>query len=218
VSADDPRPSAGWIEPDLAEELPGLRLLHLTVDRGSGRSPDWIRQRLRDMSSRFRGAQAVAMRQDPIPHAYRVFYRHVGLDPDAQRTPIEAAAVERLLRGAFKSQNLLDDALTIALMETGVPIWALDAARVEGGLGLRVARDGERLGRGGPGAPPVASGRIVVADERSPLAVLFGDLAPGHGVTPETTAMVLFAVQVAGVPPIHVEEAFWTCLEVLSEG
>ena len=41
------------------------------------------------------------MRSRPVPHAYRVFFRHIGLDPDATRTPVEAAAMDRLLRGRY---------------------------------------------------------------------------------------------------------------------
>jgi DNA/RNA-binding domain of Phe-tRNA-synthetase-like protein len=158
----------------------------------------------------------VAQRQQPVPWAYRVFYRHVGLDPDADRTPAEAAMLDRLMHGGFKSDNLLEDALLVALVETGVPIWALDAAKVDGTLGVRVAAEGEHLGRA-EDAPPVPAGRLVVADARSPLAVLFGELAPGHGVTRDTASMRLFSVQVAGVPAIHVEEALFQCSEILVE-
>jgi DNA/RNA-binding domain of Phe-tRNA-synthetase-like protein len=173
-----------------------------------------VRDRLKHLSNRFRGAQAVAQRQEPVPWAYRVFYRHVGLDPDADRTPAEAAMLERLVKGGFKSENLLDDALLIALVETGVPIWALDDAHVDGTLGIRLAQAGDRLGRTEE-ALPLPPGRLVVADDRSPLAILFGELAPGHGVTPQTQAMRLFSVQVAGVPSIHVEEALWQCSDIL---
>lgn len=154
------------------------------------------------------------MRQEPVPWAYRVFYRHIGLDPDRTRTPIEGAALERLLRGEFKAQNRVDDALTISLVETGVPIWALDSSTVEGELGLRPARPGERLGRGEE-TSSVAPGRLVVSDERSPVGELFGQLAPGHGVQPQSQEATLFAVRVPGVPDIHVEEAMWTCAELL---
>ena len=207
----------GWIAEEIRDEFPELRLLTTTVEASPGRSSPGVKQRLRSLSDRFRGAQAVTMRQAPVPWAYRVFYRHIGLDPDADRTPVEAAALERLIAGAFKSRNLLDDALTIAVVETGVPIWALNAEAVSGPPGLRVARAGERLGRA-PDAPGVPAGRLVVADDQSPVAVLFGDIAPGHGVTSRTRRMMLFTVQVAGVPQIHVEEAVFTCLDVLDSG
>jgi DNA/RNA-binding domain of Phe-tRNA-synthetase-like protein len=88
---------------------------------------------------------------------------------------------------------------------------------VEGDLGVRLAGEGERLGRDAE-APPLIPGRLVVADERSALAVLFGDLAPGHGVTRRTRRMTLVSLQVAGVPSIHVDEALHTCIEVLRSG
>ena len=127
---------------------------------------------------------------------------------------MEAAAVERLLRGGFKSHNLVDDALLIALVETGVPVWALDEETLDGPLGIREALEEERLGRA-QDAPEIPSGRLVVADAEGPVAVLFGDLAPGHGVTRRTTRMRLFTVAVTGVPAIHVEEALWTCASIL---
>ena len=216
ASETDAQPEVGPVAPEVAEEFPALRLRFLEVEARQGRSSRGVKHRLREMSSRFRGPQAVAMRQEPIPWAYRVFYRHIGLDPDADRTPVEEAAVQRLIQGAFRSRNRLDDALLIALVETGVPIWALDAATVEGRLGIRLSGAGERLGRDA-GAPALVSGRLVVADERSPLAVLFGDVAPAHGVGSGTTRMMLFTVQVQGVPEIHVEEAVHLCVEVLTE-
>jgi DNA/RNA-binding domain of Phe-tRNA-synthetase-like protein len=209
-------PAVGLVAPDVADEFPALRLRYLEVAARPGRSSRGVKHRLKDMSSRFRGPQAVAMRQEPIPWAYRVFYRHIGLDPDADRTPVEEAAVQRLIQGAFRSHNRLDDALLIGLVETGVPIWALDSDTVEGKLSIRLTGTAERLGRD-PRAPALVSGRLVVADERSPLAVLFGDLAPSHGVTSGTARMTLFTVQVQGVPEIHVEEALYTCVAILTE-
>jgi DNA/RNA-binding domain of Phe-tRNA-synthetase-like protein len=211
----DRAPAAGWVDESLREEFPALGVVELSLDAVPGRSPRAVRQRLKDLSSRFRGPTAVTMRQDPVPWAYRVFFRHIGLDPDQTRTPVEAAALERLLRGEFRSHNRVDDALTIAVIETGVPIWALDSATVQGPLGVRPARGGERLGRDPAAAMPLTAGRLVVADADAPLAVLFGEVAPGHGVTTDTRRMTMFAVRVAGVPEIHVEEALWTCAEVL---
>ena len=208
-------PIPGWVADDVRAEFPDLRVLVLTLDAAPGRSPPEIRQRLEDLSDRFRGPQAVALRRSPIPWAYRVFFRQIGLNPDVTRTPIEAAAVDRLVRGGWRSENLLDDALTISLVETGIPVWALDARTVEGRLGIRTAAVGERLGRAAEEPPQLPSGRLVIADGRSPLAVLFGELAPGHGVHADTTRMTLFTVLVAGVPGLHAEEALHACAAIL---
>lgn len=211
----DAAATPGWLAAEVAEEFPGLRLLSAQVAATPGRSPRDVRERLRALSSRVRGDDAIVRRRQPIPRAYRIFYRQVGLDPDATRTPAEQAIVDRLLHGEFRSRSLVDDALTIALVETGVPVWALDAATVHGRLGIRAAAAGEVLGRLGAG-PPVPPGRLVVADGAALLAELFGALAPGHGVSAATHSLLLFAVAVPGVPDIHAEEAIWSAADVLA--
>jgi DNA/RNA-binding domain of Phe-tRNA-synthetase-like protein len=215
VSGLEAEPQPGWVADDVRAEYPELQLFVLPVEARPTRSPPEVKQRLRALSDRFRGAQAVAMRRSPVPWAYRVFFRHIGLDPDVTRTPIESAALERLIRGGWRSDNLVDDALTIALVETGVPVWALDGARVEGTPGIRTALGGEPLGRMVSEPRRLAAGRLVIADASTPLAVLFGDLAPGHGVSRDTTRMLLFTIAVAGVPRIHVEEALHACAALL---
>ena len=207
----------GWVERDLALELPELALFSLVVAAAPGRSSRGMRERLRLLSDRFHGARAVALRREPVPAAYRAFFRQVGMDPDAERTPVEAAAMKRLMDGGFAPTNSVDDALLLAVVETGVPVWALDEERLDGPIGLRAARRGERMGEGefAHDAPP---GRIVVADARGPVALLFGLIAQSHVPSKRTRRMRLFSVQVAGVPPIHVEEALWLCAEALEDG
>ena len=203
----------GWVDPDLAAEFPYLRLYVLAVEAASGRSPIEVKQRLGQLSNRYTGGKAVNLRQEPVPWAYRVFFRQVGIDPDDQRTPAEALALQRMEHGAFRSRNLLDDAITIAVVETGVPVVAFDADQVEGELGLRLA--GEREDLGGDGRP-LSSRQLGVADEARSLAVLFGDMAEGRGVRPETERMLLCAIQVKGVPDVSVEEALWTVAEIVT--
>ena len=65
-----------------------------------------MRRRLRDLSDRFYGSQAIRLRERPIPWAYRVFFRQIGLDPDRTRTPVEQLALDRLHDGGFKSNGL----------------------------------------------------------------------------------------------------------------
>ena len=209
---DDPEVVEGFVEADLAAEFPDLGLAWSVADAAPGRSPRAVRERLRVASDRFTGGKAVAMRQQPIPWAYRVFFRHIGIDPDEQRTPIEAIAVERMRAGAFASRGLVEDALLLATLETGVPVQAFDAAAVEGAVGLRLARGGEALDE----HRPLSGGEIVVADERRPLAVLFGDASSGASVGRSTRRVLLAAIRVRGVPAVSVEEALWTAVDTLS--
>jgi hypothetical protein len=213
--------AVGWLAPEIEQELPELLLrtgeaLHTREQPLTGSSPPDIRRRLSELSDRFRGARAVAMRREPIPAAYRVFYRHIGLEPDTERTPIEAAMLERMVLGGFPSRGLLEDVLLVTLIDTGVPVWALDAESVDGQLGIRASHEGERLGHSAD-APILPAGRLVVADSSRALAILFGELAPGHEPHARTRRLELFAVQVAGVPSVFAEEALWACRAALQQ-
>ena len=202
----------GWVDPMLREEFPALALRYALVDAGSGRSTPELKNRLKDLSDRFSGPQAINLRHQPIPWSYRVFYRHIGLDPDQQATPVEELALDRMRHGGFRSRNLLDDALTIAIIESGVAVRAFDADRVSGEPGIRPTIAGETL-EGRPGELP--EGTLVIADSERPLSLLFGALAAGRGVHPKTKRTLLIAIQVAGVPELAVEEALWLVAEVL---
>ncbi len=212
-------PAEGWCSAEVERELPGLRLIAVEVRVGragplTGDSPPDVEARMRELSSRVRGARAIGIRTEPVPSAYRVFFRHIGLDPDVERTPVEAAVLERMLRGGFLSGGLLDDVLLIALIDTGVPVWALDSNGLEGPLGIRPSLEGEPLGRSA-GAPLLPEGRLVVADAAVALAPLFGECAPGQRPGPHSRELTLFALQVPGVPALYVEEALWSAASAL---
>jgi DNA/RNA-binding domain of Phe-tRNA-synthetase-like protein len=212
----DEEAAPGWVVPEVAGEFPELRLWWLEVpDVGPPRGHPALRERLRHLSDRYRGPQAATLRSQPIPHAYRVFFRQIGLDPDVDRVPVEALVVERLTAGGFRSGRVLDDAVTVAVMETSVPVWALDADTVQPPLGIRTAGRREALGRRADAWVP--EGRLVVADSAGAVATVFGDVAPEHRVGPRTRSGVLFSLQVAGVPAIHVSEALWTVSDILED-
>jgi DNA/RNA-binding domain of Phe-tRNA-synthetase-like protein len=206
---------AGRVASELREEFPGLSLRYRVVPRGSGRSPRELRARLKDLASRYSGAHAINLRHQPIPWAYRVFFRHIGLDPDEQPTPIEERMLDRMKRGGFPSQSVLDDALTIAIVESGVALRAFDADRLSGALGIRPSGPGDAL-EGRPGELP--DGTLVIADDERPIALLFGATGAGRGVRPRTKRTLLAGIGVKGVPDIAIEEAIWLAAGILEGG
>jgi len=208
--AEPAQPRAGTIDPVVADELPGLRLAWLKVPARVVSSPPAVIERLCALSDRARGATVIAMRTRPIARAYRTFYRQIGLDPDVERIPSEAAATARLLHGAFRSRDLIADACLIAVVETGVPVWPLDADALDArgpGLGITLAPAGA--------PPPLAAGSLVVADAEGVHAPLFGSPLGPSAPGPSTTEAALYAVGVAGVPEIHLDEALWVAVEQL---
>ncbi|HWE07993.1 MAG TPA: hypothetical protein VG325_01485 [Solirubrobacteraceae bacterium] len=205
----------GFVAPEVGAEFPGLRLLWVRAQTRGRSSPAAVRRRLRSLSDRWRGAGVVSMRVKPVPHAFRAFFRQIGLDPDVQRIPSERAAVSRLLHGEFRSVDLISDACLIALIETGVPVWAVDADVIdEAGLGIRTATAAD-AGSGSAPAPP--AGSLVVADGSRAHAVLFEDPFAGRGAGPRSGCVVLFALGVDGVPDIHLEEALWIATDLLGD-
>ena len=126
--------------------------------------------------------------------------------------------MRRLVQGRFQSRDTVQDAVLGALVETGVPVWALDARLVEvSSLGVRTAVAGERLGGAADGVE-LSPGQLVVADAARVHATLFGEPAPDHAPGPRTRRVVLFTVGVEGVPAIHLEEALWVATDALEAG
>jgi DNA/RNA-binding domain of Phe-tRNA-synthetase-like protein len=208
-------PADGFVAPSVRDEFPGLRLQWATVAARRRDSPRPVVRMLKQLSSRYRGASVVTMRTKPIPQAYRAFFRQIGLDPDVDRIPSEAAAVQRLLHGGFRSVELIADACLIALIETGVPVWALDADRVDaGGLGIRVTTEADAA-QAQADERYLEPGTLAVADSSTVHSLLFAAPDPVHGVGARTERVALFAVGVDGVPAVHLEEALWICLELL---
>ena len=207
----EPAPEQGWVAPHVAEEFPGLGIAWIAVDGRPGRSTDVVRRRLRELSDRFYGSHAIHLRERPIPWAYRVFFRQIGLDPDRTRTPIEQLVLDRLQEGAFRSRGLPADALTIAIVETGVALRAFDGEQV-GRLCIRDSAPGESIpGRKGE----LAQGTLVIADERGPVGLLFGEPTDWDGIEQVSRRLTIVAVQVNGVPQIAVDEALWMAAATL---
>jgi DNA/RNA-binding domain of Phe-tRNA-synthetase-like protein len=201
VSAEPPI-FAGAVDPAIATELPGLGLAWCAFSVASdplGRSPAALRERLRALSDRQRGAQAIALRSRAIPHAYRVLFRDLGLEPDVQRIPVEALMVERLRTGAYPSRGWLADALAVATVETEVGMWALDADRVAGEPRV-----------------DLCTGRVAVADAAGRIADLFAVPAGDRAVTRATRRLLVYGIQAPNVPELAVEEALWTVWDLLT--
>jgi DNA/RNA-binding domain of Phe-tRNA-synthetase-like protein len=192
--SEEPEIRRGLVAPAVADEHPGLWLAWTVVDVTPGPTPRELRERLRRMADRMHGAEAIAMRQREVPHAHRVFFRHIGLDPDVVRTPVEALVLRRMTEGGLRPQGLIADALNVAVLETGVGVWAFD---------------------GLVGAPRIEeAGRLVLADEAGRLAVLFGEperAAP----TRATRRLALVAIGVPNVADVYVHEALWTAWDIL---
>lgn len=204
----------GWIEAEIEDEFPGLALVTVEVACRPTRTAPWVVHRLLEYSNRITGPYALQVRQLPVPALHRAFFRQLGLDPDVRRPPLEQAVFDRLWSGGFPPEGMPGDALLVGLLETGVAVWAADAAVVSGPLGVRGAREGETLGVGSS-ASPLHAGELVIADAERPVARLFTPVAPPFAASSTTRRVVLYVLQVPGVPAIAVQESLSTCRKLL---
>jgi hypothetical protein len=184
---------SGAVDAALTSDFPGLALRAAWCSGPDPRTARYRRARLDELDDRVRLAAVGGLRVDPIAGAYRAFARQIGLDPDVDRNPLEQAAHDRLLAGRFVPGGHLADALLIAMLETGVPLWALDAAAVHGPPRIAVDRDD----------------RLVVADENGALAPLLAAPAPAVAGTDRSERVVVYGLRVRRVPLPTVDEAFW---------
>jgi DNA/RNA-binding domain of Phe-tRNA-synthetase-like protein len=208
-----PEEGGGWVDPILAEEFPGLALAVRSCPGPVPGDPG-VTERLAAVASRIRGRSAIEMRRETVPAAYRAFYRQVGLDPDAEMTPVEAAVGRRLFDGGVKAGDPLRAALELAVLETGAPVYAFDAGALVGSLEVRASLPGEELA--GPQGLPVRSrGRLVVADEVGPLSLLFGEACGRGAPMPTSGELLLVAIGVSGVAPMVLDEALEIALGAL---
>lgn len=197
----------GWVGTEIADEFRGLGLVFVAAEPGGRAHARACRARLADLETYFSGIVAAGISSRPITAAYRVFFRQVGLDPEVDRTPVEQICFERLMRGHFVSRGLVPDALTIATLETEVPIRAVRARDVVGPLGITTSRDGEQLD-----GVPLAPASLVVADATRPLALLFGAI---EAWAARDEPLVLYAPVVPGVSAAIAHEALWLTAQLL---
>lgn len=198
-------PQPGWVDRDLAAQFPGLELLTRPVGGPAMEDPG-VQERLDAIAGRIRGQAAIELRREPIPAAYRAFFRHVGLDPDAEMTPVEAAYGRRLFSGGVSAPGPLAGALELAVLETAVPVFAFDSDSLDGPPGIRPAREGDIV-TGSDGAERSSPGRLLVAEAGGPLCWLFEEPRGRGAATASSKAILLAAVGVPGVPQISLDEA-----------
>jgi phenylalanyl-tRNA synthetase beta chain len=93
---------------------------------------------------------------------------------------------ERLRRSGIRSLDVIVDITNYVLLELGQPLHAFDAAKLEGGIRVRHARDGEKLRLLNDQELMLHPDTLVIADEAKALA-LAGIMGGSDSAVSETT-------------------------------
>ena len=198
---------------ELAAEFPGLRADWLSCQCSDPRCDPGVGERLALLASRFNGRQALELRQQQVPAAYRSFFRQVGIDPDQQPTPIEQAVLGRLLSGGNLPQDRISDGLLLALLETSVPVVAFEDGAVAPPIIIRGAEHGELVTDA-----ELERGALILADGQRPLCQLFSAPEPPLAAATESERLLLVAIAVPGVSEIASDEALRIAAAAISGG
>ncbi|WP_339898209.1 phenylalanine--tRNA ligase subunit beta [uncultured Gilvimarinus sp.] len=98
---------------------------------------------------------------------------------------------EKLRRSGVRSIDAVVDVTNYVLLELGQPMHAFDLAKIQGGIIVRDAREGEKLTLLDEQEVTLQPGTLVIADDDAPLAMagIMGGLA--SAVTPATQSILL---------------------------
>ncbi len=110
-----------------------------------------------------------------------------GIDAGAP-TPIWMQ--ERLRRSGVRSLGAVVDVTNYVLLELGQPLHAFDAARIDGGIQVRLGRPGEKLALLNDQEIELSGDELVIADARQPLA-LAGIMGGRDSAVSDTTEDIL---------------------------
>ncbi|MBD3670380.1 MAG: phenylalanine--tRNA ligase subunit beta [Gammaproteobacteria bacterium] len=113
--------------------------------------------------------------------------RYVGRIIKGIRRDVESPVwlQERLRRSGIRSLDPVVDVTNLVLLELGQPMHAFDLARLNGGITVRQAREGEKMTLLNEQEVELKAGTLVIADDKAPVAlagVMGGaDSAVGEG-------------------------------------
>ncbi|MDO8953405.1 MAG: phenylalanine--tRNA ligase subunit beta [Gammaproteobacteria bacterium] len=98
---------------------------------------------------------------------------------------------ERLRRGGIRSISPVVDIVNYAMLALGQPMHAFDLAKLDGGICVRQAKQGEKLALLNEQTVELKPDTLVIADNKNPIAIAGIMGGQGSSVSAETTDIVL---------------------------
>jgi len=185
----------GEVASEVAAEFPGLEVVSTVGALRSTKTPTGLAAELAAAADRIDGAGAAHAAIGTVPAATRALLRQLGMDPERVPCTVDAVIRRRLMEGGFRPAGVVADALTLAVLELGIPLVALDGSAVEGAVGIARAKGG---------SSQWSEGNLLLEDQVRPVARLFAE--PFADLLPDRRATTVRVVAVA-VPGVESEFA-----------
>ncbi|CAB4867465.1 MAG: hypothetical protein F2799_02670 [Actinobacteria bacterium] len=183
----------GSVTEELAAELPGIGILWVPVEGAARPDSLGLQLELDHAADRITGATAVLATTEPIAAHYRALRAQLGMDPDSGSGTLESIVRRRLLEGGFRPAGIPGDALALATLETGVPLWALALEPVEAEAGELAAGPALSLD------VDKQTGAVSIFNGELPVCVLFGEPVAEAVVSKKCRSYVVVALVAPGV-------------------
>lgn len=106
------------------------------------------------------------------------------------QAPTPAWMVRRLARSGVRSISAVVDVTNYVMLELGHPLHAFDAAKLDGGIRVRMANPGEKIGLLNGETRELDGSYLVIADERKALA-LAGIMGGAYSAVGDDTRDIL---------------------------
>ena len=196
----------GDVAAEVAAEFPGLEVVSTDVALRSAKTPLGLAAELAAAADRIDGAGAAHASIGTVPAATRALLRQLGMDPERVPCTVDAVIRRRLMEGGFRPSGVVTDALTLTVLELGIPLVALDASAVEGPVGIA---------RAASGSARWSEGDLILEDQAQPVARLFAEPFPEFLPDRRTTTVRIVAIAVPGVEPEFAELALQRAQDLL---
>ena len=125
--------------------------------------------------------------------------------------------LKRTINSGFPRYNLMVDAHFMAEMCAGILVAVTDYDRVEGGLLLDVAREGETAAGMGGRRFTMKEGEIVLRDEKDIICVLCQGADEKTKVRDNTANVLFYSYAVPGIEATYLNEGLTVAAETMAE-
>lgn len=149
-----------------------------------------------------------SLKDDPIIKLYRNFFWRIKIDPTKIR-PAAESLIRRILSGErLPKINTLVDSYNLASAESGIALAAFDADKIEGGMLMRFAKQGEPFHGIGMKEPKILKGgELIISDSKRLIAIYPYRDADYSKVTLQTKNIHLMTCGIPGLPSEKLREA-----------
>jgi DNA/RNA-binding domain of Phe-tRNA-synthetase-like protein len=205
------------INNEVLEKVPDLFVKTKVVRNVSvGKSPQELQERKNQLLEKWKGKSESDLESIPEIIGYRHLQEKLGSDPKKILPAVEGMLLRGILKGRFPTVNSAVDAANFTSVENLIPIGLFDLDRIEGGVELRLARQGDEfipLGKDSP--EKLKPNTPILKDSKKIFSAVGVRDSKDTMVTPASRNLLLFSWGTSEVDEEKVVEVLRKCASLI---